>query len=429
MRTEGLRRAALLAGVLALSLSAVSCGGGGGDPFRIGVIADCVGINRPLHDAELSGAELPLIEKGAELRGQLAGSGVTATEVAGRPVELVPGCTELWELSALTAEARRLIEREDVDAIVGAGSGVDEIALRDVARLYPDVVFLPVAHGPREITLQNPPPNLFRFSGDHGQGVAGLGAYAYRRLGWRDAAVVLFNWDMGWGARDAFASEFCALGGRIGNQVPLESFTPADVAAVPRDVDGVAVFVPSTFDPAGFINRLAARYANPARHILVGPSVTDDPTLLGPTRRALTGVVGSSYVNPSLMRGYLDAYRRTFPGASTDVAGNELVSGYRDAVRALLAGLEDADGNSAQLPAALAHLRIDLLGGPVRLDRNRQAVISTTLVRIEPPGSAAPGLAPVRTIGDVDQSIGGLLDPATVPSDRPARCVTPRSSM
>ncbi len=130
--------------------------------------------------------------------------------------------------------------------------------------------------------------------------MAGLGTYAYRELGWRNAAVVLFNWDIGWGARDAFVSEFCSLGGRIGSQVALEEFDPAgaDVASVPRDVDGVAVFVPSTFDPEGFLKRLAGRYADPSRHILLGPAVIDDPTLLGPTRGALAGVVGSSYVDP-----------------------------------------------------------------------------------------------------------------------------------
>ena len=47
------------------------------------MIADCVGLNRSLHDAELSGAELPLIERGAELRGELAGGGVTDAMSAG----------------------------------------------------------------------------------------------------------------------------------------------------------------------------------------------------------------------------------------------------------------------------------------------------------------------------------------------------------
>ena len=75
-------------------------------------------------------------------------------------------------------------------------------------------------------------------------------------------------------------------------------------------------------------------------------------------------------------------------------------------------------------PRELAGLRIELLGGPVRLDERRQAVVSTSLVRIEPGAGAGgqPRLIPLRTIRDVDQSLGGLLSPALVPSDRPAPC-------
>jgi branched-chain amino acid transport system substrate-binding protein len=424
-RGFGRMRASAASLLLALAAAAFLSGcSDGGKPFRIGVVVDCVGANRPLHDPELSGAELPLIERGATLRGKLAEDGVTAADVAGRQVEIVPGCTELWEFSTLTTEVRRLVEDEHVDAIVAGGTGPDEVVLREVARRYPKVVFIPVVHGPREVTLQNPVPNLFRVVGDHGQGVAGLGTYAYRHLGWRRAAVVLFNWDLGWGSRDAFVAEFCSLGGTIAKQISSSSFDPtgADVAKVPRGVDGVAVFIPGFFDPVGFLNRLAKRFRDPARHIVVGPSVTNDPALLRSTRRALAGVTGSSFVDPARMRSFLRSYARAFPGTPTDLAGNELVTGYRDAVAALLAALEKAGGSSARLPAELARLRIGLLGGPVRLDRNGQAVISTTLVRIKPPGAPDAGLAPVRTIRGVNQTIGGLVPPGMIPTDSPAKC-------
>jgi branched-chain amino acid transport system substrate-binding protein len=393
-------------------------------PFRVGVIADCVGIHRSFRDAELSGAELPLIERGAHLNGRLARSGVTSVDIGGRPVEIVPGCTELWEFSTLTAEVRRLVERQHVDAIIAGGSGPDEVALKRVARLYPKVVVLPVVHGPREVTARRPQPNLFRVEADYDQGVAGLASYAYRRLGWRSAAVVLLDWDTGWGARDAFAAEFCSLGGRIKGQLAPTAFTPqvADVDNIPRGVDGVAVFVPGIFEPQTFLKQLARSYANPAQHIVVGPGTTDDPTVLEQTRRALAGVIGSSYVDPTRERAYLRGYARDFPGMPTDIAGGELVTGYRDAMTSLLAALERAGGSSARLPAELARSRVDLLGGPLRLDRRRQAVASTSLVRIKPPGARAPGLTRVRTIPNVDQSVGGLLPRSMVPTHHPASC-------
>jgi branched-chain amino acid transport system substrate-binding protein len=409
----------------AAAITALALGGCGGDdpPFKVGVVADCVGINRSFHDAELSGAELPLIERGAKLRGELPADGVTPVEVGGREVELVPGCTEIYEFSALTAEVRRLVEQEDVDAVVAAAGGADEVVLREVAKRYPEVVFLPVVHGPREVTLHEPAPNLFRVVGDHGQGVAGLGTYAYRDLGWRRAAVVLGNWDVGWGERDAFVAEFCSLGGSVESQIALDTFDPAggDVDRIPRNLDGVAVFSPQLFGPAGFLQELARRSPDPAREIVVGPSIADDPALLGTTKGAIAEVTGGSFVDPERMESYLRSHAESFPGIPTDVARGELVTGYRDAVEALLVGLEQASGDAGRLPDELAGLELDLLGGPVHLDDARQAVISTSLVRIPPAGDTA---TPVRlqTIDGVDQSVGGLLEPSLTPGDRPASC-------
>jgi branched-chain amino acid transport system substrate-binding protein len=415
--------AVALAGIAALAAGGCS---GEDPPFRVGVIADCVGVQRPFHDGELAGAELPLLERGAELKGGSAGDGVTPVDVAGRTVEIVPGCTEVWEFSTLTAEVRRLAEREHVDAIVAASAGPDEVVLREVAKLYPKVVFMAVAHGAREVTLHEPSGNLFRVLGDQGQGVAGLATYAFSKLGWRRAAVVLGNWDEGWDARDAFVAEFCALGGRVIDQLSFDSFDPrgGDSADVPRDVDGVAVFAPAIHGPTGFLRRLAGRVKQPARQIVVGPALTDDPVLLADTDQALDGVIGSSQVDPARMRAFLRRFGRAFPGISPDVARSALVTNYRDATEALLTALEEADGSSARLPSELARLRTDLLGGPVRLDRNRQAVTPTWLVRIRAPrpGGGGPTLEPVREIPRVDQSIGGLLPQSLLSSDSPARC-------
>lgn len=395
-------------------------------PLRIGVAVDCVGIFRSFQDAELSGAQLPLIERGARRRGDQARDGITPVTVAGRSVELVTGCTEAADFSGLTAELRRMAELEQVDAVVAGSAGADEIVIRDVARAHPETVFLPVVHGPREVTLHRPAANVFRFSGDHGQGVAGLATYAYRDLGWRRAAIVLTNWDAGWGGRDAFAAEFCALGGRIEQQLALNFFDPAgrDAERVRRDVDGVAVFGGSYFDASGFLRRLARRVEDPPREIVAGPTLMDEPTTLRATSRALAGVTGSSYAYPPRMRAYLRDYSKAFPGVPGSLASSELVTGYRDAVEAILLALERANGSSARLPAELRRLRINLLGGPVRLDDNGQAVISTSLVRIGAPGTegAQPTLTPVSRRHGVDQSVGGLLAPSLSPRAGPAPC-------
>ena len=52
--------------------------------MRVGVVVDCVGIGRPFREAQLSGAQLPLIERGAERHGNRASDGVGEVEVGGR---------------------------------------------------------------------------------------------------------------------------------------------------------------------------------------------------------------------------------------------------------------------------------------------------------------------------------------------------------
>jgi branched-chain amino acid transport system substrate-binding protein len=428
-RTLALIGAVLVAGVLAVA----GCGGSE-RPVRIGVVVDCVGVNRPLQGAELAGAELPLLRRGARLRGGDALGGITPATIAGRRVELVPGCTELYEFSTLTLEIRRLVEHEHVDVVVAGGSGPDDDAVRDVAARYPRVSFVPAVHGPREVTLLHRAPNVFRVAGDHEQGVAGLATYAYRTLGWRRAAVALGSWDVGWGERDAFVAEFCALGGRVTSQVQRDGFDPRgrDVAEIPRDVDGVAVFIPALFAPDGFVHRLARRLGDP-RRMVVGPGMADDPQLLRALAAPLAGVAAGSFLpaadRSAALRRYLGAMARTFPAITASTARSDLVLGYRTAVETVARAVERAGGDPARLQDALRRVATDLPGGARRLDANGSAVIAPAIVRIgrAPRKGAGPPLTQVGGVTSVDQSIGGLLAPALSPGspDAPCRRATP----
>jgi branched-chain amino acid transport system substrate-binding protein len=414
----------MLIGVVLLVAVTIAGCGDGAKPLRIGVITDCTGIYRSLEDAELSGASLPLIQHGAKLHARRASDGIGMAEVAGRSVQLVRGCTESLEFSVLTGEVRRLVENEHVDIIVAGTTGPDEVVLRDLAHRYPHVLFVPVVHGPREVMLHRAAPNVYRFAADYGQGVAGLADHAYRRLGWRRAAIVTAPWEGGWSERDAFTAEFCALGGRVTSQVsPVYLFDAqgGDVARVPRDVDGVAVLgAASFFQPDGFIHRLARRVGDPARHIVVGPDTVDDVDTLKANADALRGVVAGSYLDPASRKEYLRAFAEAFPGVPESVADSWLVRGFRDAVEVVLRGFERSGGHAQQLPVALTHLHTDLLGGPVRLDRRRQGVVTSRVVRISHSGE--PTLTPVRSIPNVDESIGGLIAASASASDRPAPC-------
>jgi branched-chain amino acid transport system substrate-binding protein len=411
--------------IAAIALSLGACGGSGERPLRIGVIVDCQGAFRALRDVELSGAQLPLMARGADRKGREPSEGLTAAHVDGRPIELVRGCSESGELAALTQVARLLVERMDVDVVVEGGVfSVDGIALREVARRYPDVPFVAAADGPREVTLQGSPASLYRVAADYGQGVAGLASYAFRELGWRRIAVAAEDWVSGWGAETAFVREFCSLGGRVAVRVPLvPGGPPNDPARVPRDVDGVAVLASGSAVTPEYLRALARRLGAPAQRLVLGPEIMGDAELVRGAGASLRGVAAASYAPPAAasadVRAYLRAYGRANPGAPAGEALNPLVTSYRNAVEAVLQAFERARGELSrdrhELRAALGRLRTRLLGVSVRMDVHRQAVVSTTLVRVGDPTAA-------QTVDGVDQSIGGLVPADYVPSEAGQAC-------
>ena len=190
-----------VAGCLAIAASVAGCSSSG-EVVKIGLLTDCQGPFHAYEDAQLSGGELPFLRRGARLAGAGPSGGVTPIEVAGRRVELVRGCQETGEHTQFIEDARRLVETEDVDAVVGGAS----VVARDLARRYPDVPFVSAFSNEQEVTLRSPARNLFRFSPDYAQDAAGLGAYAYRKLRWRRAAIVAADWSPAWDGAAAFTA-------------------------------------------------------------------------------------------------------------------------------------------------------------------------------------------------------------------------------
>ena len=424
-------RASRLAAVLAVAACATLAAGCAGDerPFRLGVLTDCQGPFHAFEEAELSGVELPLVERGAHLRGPAPTDGVTDATAGGRKIELVRGCAETGEFAVFLEDARRLVEKEHVDAIVG-GNGP---SIRDVARLYPTVPFVATFWDEQEVTLRRPAANIYRFETDYGQHMAGLGAYAYRDLGWRRASVLAGDGSPGWGAAAAFIAEFCSLGGTIADQVYLSPWIPAKdpAAQVLRSrPDGVALLLTSFDSPLGVTRDVLQRLQTPDRQLLLNGPLIEDPTVLQPVARRLDGVVSTSLMpvtTPSRqLTGYRQRYAKTFKGLPASLGDQSFVIGYGDAVRALLAAVDETGGDlsdgRAGLREALAKLRIELPRGEVRLDSRRQAVADIPLVRMRwRNGKLVP--QPLSVAHDVEQTFGGLLSAAPAPGPGSQPCV------
>jgi branched-chain amino acid transport system substrate-binding protein len=395
-------------------LVAASAFGAGDRTLRVGVLADCVGLLRGYEDQMVAGAELPFLERGAHLRSASPEGGVTEARLAnGQKARLVLGCDESGEYSTLIAAARRLVEREHVDIVVGGVWPGDGIVLGRVARRYPKVPFVVATGGPQEVTLVRPAPNLVRFRPSFGQAAAGLGVYARTVLGWRRAALLAEDVsEDGWGEAAAFAAEFCAAGGRLVQQTtsfPL-TVTPAAARRLARHVDGVAVLSSAASNPAAAVATLS-RALGSAHRLVVGFEVALDPR----AARVLDGVVSPGLVPPpaTSWAAFDRHVAAAFPGLPKGASRSWPTVEFDTSVEAALAAAE----RGGDLRTALGRIALHLPDGVARLDAHGQGVLPLTLFR-----HTRVGARPVAHFQGVSQTLGGLLASAPPPSAEPRPC-------
>jgi branched-chain amino acid transport system substrate-binding protein len=408
-------RRPLLMSVLAFVLIAFAGGcGGGARPIRIGVIADCEGPFASRYDGIIGAAELPLIERGARLRGGPS-DGVEGVSIAGRPVELLLGCERWGDRWTLLAELRRLVEREGANVVIGPPFTGDGIAVREYAKRQPGVTFL-LTSQEQSATLRETAPNVFRFSVDAAQMSAGLGSYAYRTLGWRRVITVGEDDPLGWPIVAGFVAEFCSLGGSVAQRI-WAGADPAVLSRIarkiaPRHADGVYFAANGVQPSRPFVTALARGRPDLARSLVGGASMLWDNL-----DAQMLGVVGVSPTplapNPAWAR-FSSELAARFPHAG---ALPFLVFEEYDAMKATLTALDSVGGDVShgerRLMAALSRLKLTGSVGPIRLDSRRQAVGPVFLGTVARDRSGRLGVRQLRVLTGVEQSFGGYFRPTT----------------
>jgi branched-chain amino acid transport system substrate-binding protein len=413
MRTE-LRRP-LLVSVLAFVLVAFAVGcGGGARPIRIGVISDCEGPFASRYDGIIGAAELPLIERGAKLRGG-ASAGVEGVSIAGKPVELLPGCERWGDRWTLLAELRRLVEREGANVVIGPPFTGDGIAVREYAKRQPGVTFL-LTSPEQSATLRQTAPNVFRFSVDAAQMSAGLGSYAYRTLRWRRVITVGEDDPSGWPIVAGFVAEFCSLGGSVVQRI-WAGTDPAALSRIarkiaPRHADGV-YFAANDVQPSRpFVTALSTGRPDLARSLVGGASMLYenlDPRMLGVVAVSPTPLAP----NPTWAR-FTSELATRFPHAD---ALPYLVFEEYDAMKAALSALDSVGGDVShgerRLMATLSRLDLEGSVGQIRLDSRRQAVGPVFLGTVARDSRGTFVVRQLRVVSGVEQSFGGYFGPTT----------------
>ena len=411
-----MKGAAAVAGCVALA--AVSgCGGGSKATIAIGVLGVCQGTFAPFYDEVAAGADLSLLARGGKLTGSHPSDGVSGARVSGHPVRFVFGCADESATGALV-QARRLVEQDGVQIVVGPETSDAGIAVRDYARTKPHVPFLIAMSPAVEPTLERPAPNVFRFTTNALQWSAGLGTYAYRTLGWRRAVVVGNDFQYPYAEAASFIAEFCSLGGKIVKRVWGDP-----PVGVPRTrVDGyfMSEFLPQYLTAAV---RAAGIGGELRRRLVLGAAAVSFAAqgALGDRGR---GVVGGSPVplgsSLSSWSRFLSQMKRAF----TNIQPSAFAAGYYTSAEAALRALEATGGDlshgTQKLMAALARTRFTTPTGPVRLNGHRQAIAPNYIVQV-----GKSGLRTLGSVGDVDDSYAGRFSPEQpLPGRRSPPCTT-----
>ena len=391
--------------------SSSTSGASSGKGIKVGVLTTCGGPFALFEAEAFSGAKYALVkEAGATSSGPKPQDQVTGATAGGKPVSISFGCSDATPDKAVS-EARRLVENEKVDILLGPLSGDEGIAVANYAKTQPQVTFVNGTSGAQETTLSVKAPNFFRFGGDGAQWMAGLGSYAYNDLGWRKTAILGEDYSYPYTQAAGFTAEFCGLGGQITKRVwaPLDTTDWSSyVAQLPRDVDGVLLLTGG----ANTINALKA-YTSLGQqidgHVLGGSSVLD-PTAFA-VGDQLKGLTGGSPVplggtTPD-WTSYVDGFSKVY---DKKLAASLFTVLYYDGMQAIVQGLDQVKGDlsddQAAFRKALTNLDPTFPEGKVTLDDNRNAIQPAYVVQVVDDNGEL-GFKVIKTIENVDQEFGG----------------------
>jgi branched-chain amino acid transport system substrate-binding protein len=454
------RLIALLLLVAAVALALAACGGddeegaatqpagtagettgaGGAGALQIAIMTDCEGAFGFGYELDIGGAQAAMYQYAGATPVDPAkpSAGMNGGSVAGTDLEIVGyGCGDDTAATALR-ETRRLMEQLGADIMIGPLSGDEAVAIANYAVDNPDKLFIIGTAGSQDPTLQIAPENVFRYHGDGAQWNAGLGEIVYKRLGWREAAIIMDDYSFGWTSAAGIIADFCGAGGQITQRVfpPLNTTDYASYIQQlpsPDEVDGYFWVVGGTGTGAA-LQAFEQTYGrlNPEQHAgnlffaFLGNFEAVAPRLVG-------AYVGGFGTGPGLQTEQALAYEAIMKKWHPELpAADGFVYNYYNASWALIQAIEAAGGTTdvgqiqANMPTELqsayevtdAEGNIVPTGGIVELDENRQAVQDQYPLQIVEGEDGAPTTAVVGMVPNVDQTFGGLFTPDSPPPGR-----------
>ena len=363
--------------LLSIALVAMSFSAMAQDSIKMGALATLEGAFTVLGEDSMRGVQMAL----AEFQ-NMAG---------GKQIELVTGSSDASPDSAIRA-ARKLVEQDGVQILVGPLSGSEGLAIKDYAKTQSNVTFLNGSSAAQDTTLRNSADNFFRFSTDGAQWMAGLGEYVYNVKGYRKVAVLAEDYSFPYTQVFGFLEPFCRLGGKSPLDarfwVPIGNKDYSSViAALPDDVDAIYV----ALGGADAVNFLTQYEQVGGELPLIGGSITVDQTVLGSKGRTRSFVIGTPSAGPisdtwddPRWNEFVAAYQAQFPDGFP--SPSLFAHAYYINTKAALLALDEVGGDlsdgGAKLRATLSAMEFETPTGKVSLDPRRNAIADVFLTEV-----------------------------------------------
>ena len=417
--------------ILATVIASSSVAASSAKTVRVAIMTDCKGGFGFGYEPDIGGAQAALANyaHGKVKDPKKPSAGMTGIRVGTTPVQIVGyGCGDDTVPTAVK-ETRRLMEQLKADVMIGPLSGDEAVYVANYAKTHPSKTFIIGTAGSQDPTLQIAPKNVFRYHGDGAQWNAGTGEIAYKKLGWRKAAIIMDDYSFGWTSAAGLIADFCAVGGQITKRVypPLNTTDYSSYVQQlppPDTIDGTFWVVGGT-GTAASLTAYEQAYGklDPKKNIgnlffgFLGADKVVAPKVVG-------SFVGGFGNNPGVHYPKVDAYRayakKIYPTSTPD---DGFFYNYYMAAKALTLGLARSGGAvGAKLQAALPRsiqgpFQISN-GGNIKLDSRRQAVQDQYQLQLvqNSDGSVSPQV--IAYVPAVDQTFGGLFKPSSPPPGR-----------
>lgn len=366
--------------------------GSGEDTIRIGVLADLSGT------AAASGADM---RRGWELYWKLQGS-----EVAGREVESVTLDTAGQPDQGLS-QAQRLVERDNVDLIVGPLFAHVGLAVAEYASSAGVPNFLPVVSAD-DLTQRNRLDGVLRVGGwTSSQTTHPFGEWAYEQ-GYEKVVTICSDYAFGHENCGGFANTFTDAGGEVVEQLwnPLNTLDFGPFIANIQAADPDAVFV---LQVGGDSVRFVETWLNSGMKedipLLGGETLLDQSLLRGMEPEAAEGLLSVGKFaegrDAPTTRQFVEAFDENY-----DLLPSYYASVMYQAAEWTAKALEQVDGrigDKEQFLDAVRELEFESAGGPMRLDDYDNPIQNVYIREVQEREDGRLWNVPVETFEDVSQ--------------------------